>query len=44
MICLNCGKELDNDIRVCPFCGNLVEAFDDSIYFEEAAPGYAEES
>ena len=44
MICLNCGKELDNDIRVCPFCGNLVEAFDDSVYFEEAAPGYAEES
>ncbi len=35
MICMNCGKEIDNDIRVCPFCGNLVEAFDDSVYFEE---------
>ena len=42
MICLNCGKEIENDIRVCPFCGNLVEIFDDSVYFEEAAPKYAE--
>ena len=37
MICMNCGKEIDNDIRVCPFCGNLVEAFDDSVYYEEEA-------
>lgn len=43
MICLNCGKEIDNDIRVCPFCGNLVEVFDDSVYFDEPAPRYAEE-
>jgi len=42
MICLNCGKEIENDIRVCPFCGNLVEIFDDSVYFEEAAPEYVE--
>ncbi len=35
MICLNCGKELDNDIRVCPYCGNLIEAIDDSEYYEE---------
>ena len=40
MICLNCGKEIENDIRVCPFCGNLVEIFDDSVYFEETAPEY----
>lgn len=44
MICLNCGKEIDNDLRVCPFCGNLVEVFDDSVYFEEAPSEYAEES
>ena len=44
MICLNCGKEIDNDLRVCPFCGNLVEAFDDSVYFEQPAPEYAEGS
>ena len=43
MICLNCGKEIDNDLRVCPFCGNLVEVFDDSVYFEEAPSQYAEE-
>lgn len=44
MICLNCGKEIENDIRVCPFCGNLVEIFDDSVYFEDAAPEYTESS
>ena len=43
MICLNCGKEIDNDLRVCPFCGNLVEVFDDSVYFEEAPSQYVEE-
>ena len=43
MICLNCGKELDNDIRVCPYCGNLVEAFDDSVYFEQPSELYSEE-
>ena len=43
MICLNCGKEIDNDLRVCPFCGNLVEVFDDSVYFEEAPSKYVEE-
>lgn len=45
MICLNCGKELDNDIRVCPYCGNLIEAIDDSEYYEENLdPVYVEES
>ena len=42
MICLNCGKELDNDIRVCPYCGNLIEAIDDSEYYEPIAPQYVE--
>lgn len=44
VICLNCGKEIDNDLQVCPFCGNLVEAFDDSVYFEKPLSGYSEES
>ena len=45
MICLNCGKELDNDIRVCPYCGNLIEAIDDSEYYEETLePAYVGES
>ena len=26
MICLNCGKAIDDDLTVCPFCGSLVEA------------------
>ena len=43
MICLNCGKELDNDIRVCPYCGNLIEAIDDSEYFDVDMPQYREE-
>jgi len=44
VICLNCGKELDNDIRVCPYCGNLIEAIDDSEYYEENLdPVYVEE-
>ena len=43
MICLNCGKELENDIRVCPYCGNLIEAIDDSEYYvEDMAPIYVE--
>ena len=25
MICLNCGKHVDDDIRVCPFCGSEIE-------------------
>ena len=26
MICLNCGKHVDDDVRVCPFCGSALEA------------------
>ena len=29
MICLNCGKAIDDDLKVCPFCGNLIEALED---------------
>lgn len=25
MICQKCGKELDNEFRVCPYCGNLLQ-------------------
>ena len=28
MICLNCGKHVDDDVRVCPFCGSEIEAAD----------------
>ena len=44
MTCLNCGKEIDNDLRVCPFCGELVEVFDDSVYFEQPIAEFAEGS
>ena len=36
MICLNCGKHVDDEVRVCPFCGALIEA-------EEASPAGAPE-
>ena len=36
MICLNCGKTIDDDIRVCPFCGSLIESGEAAAY--EAAP------
>jgi len=35
MICSNCGKAIDDDLKVCPFCGSLIEAPDS---FEGAAP------
>ena len=28
MICLNCGKHVDDDVRVCPFCGSPIDAAD----------------
>ena len=28
MICLNCGKAIDDDLKVCPFCGSMTEAYD----------------
>lgn len=27
MICLNCGKAIDDDLKVCPFCGSLTDAY-----------------
>ncbi len=35
MICLNCGKHVDDDVRVCPFCGSPIEPADED---GEAAP------
>ena len=34
MICLNCGKAIDDDLKVCPFCGNLIEAEDDTLSYQ----------
>lgn len=25
MICQNCGRTVDDDVRVCPFCGSMIE-------------------
>ncbi len=41
MICLNCGKTVDDDVRVCPFCGSLIENSEDAAY--DAAPPAEEE-
>ena len=38
MICLNCGKAIDDDLKVCPFCGSLIEAYADAPAYESAAP------
>ena len=38
MICLNCGKAIDNDLKVCPFCGSLIEANDGASSYESSAP------
>ncbi len=34
LICVNCGKVIDDDLRVCPFCGSFVEPSDVSPYYE----------
>ena len=36
MICLHCGKAIDDDLKVCPFCGNLVDVPDDTPDYEAA--------
>ncbi len=38
MICLNCGKHVDDDVRVCPFCGAMIDAGEVSGTGEEADP------
>ena len=39
VICVNCGKVIDDDIRVCPFCGSFVEPSDEpSPYYENEIP------
>ena len=38
MICLHCGKAIDDDLKVCPFCGNLVDAPEDAPAYEAEAP------
>lgn len=29
MICLNCGKHVDDDVRVCPYCGSAITGDDE---------------
>ncbi len=29
MICLNCGKAIDDDLKVCPFCGSMTDTYAD---------------
>ena len=45
MICLNCGKAIDDDLKVCPFCGSLTEVYDPAPAYEgeaaEEAPAAA---
>ncbi len=43
MICLHCGKAIDDDLKVCPFCGSLVDAPDDTSAYEADAPDAAYE-
>ncbi len=39
MICLNCGKTIDDDLKVCPFCGSLTDSYEDAApYAESEAP------
>ncbi len=40
MICLNCGKAIDDDLKVCPFCGSLTDAYagDDPAVMPDADP------
>ena len=41
MICLNCGKTVDDDLRVCPYCGSLTEAYDSAPYYSDDTPDEA---
>ena len=41
MICLNCGKTVDDDLRVSPYCGSLTEAFDAAPYYSDDTPDEA---
>ena len=38
MICLNCGKHVDDGVRVCPFCGALIEGDDTPAAEEDTLP------
>ena len=44
MICLNCGKAIDDDLKVCPFCGSLVDAPEGAGTYEAAAPAETHEA
>ena len=38
MICLNCGKAIDDDLKVCPFCGSLTETYEDAPAYDAEIP------
>ena len=38
MICLNCGKAIDDDLKVCPFCGSMTEGYNAAPSYGEGAP------
>ena len=38
MICLNCGKAIDDGLKVCPFCGSLTESYDEAPAYEAEMP------
>ena len=38
MICLNCGKNIDDDLRVCPYCGSLTESYESAPYYSDDTP------
>lgn len=35
MICLNCGREIADDLRICPFCGSFVDPAEPPRYYED---------
>ena len=38
MICLNCGKHVDDGVRVCPFCGSAIEPAGKKAEEEDTLP------
>ena len=43
MFCINCGKELKDTARFCPFCGNKIETPAEKIKNENVSMPVTEE-
>ena len=41
MYCRNCGKEISNDSRICPFCGKEQNNSVDANYDDSGSVGWA---